>query len=577
MANKTIDALPLGTTLLGTEELPIWQSGATAKSLISSLPGLFPSTTTPAPGAAPTVTSSVSVPAGVVWNYWSAPLAGMTSTFGGSAFVLNASSVINGGSWGTNNGVCIDFVGSTAALLHSTVLATAGNTCVSISATVTGSKILGNNLTSLGDYGILTNTPGVVDGLIIGGNDINVIGGNADAIELNSPGIKQQNAAIFGNTMTSAEFAVGIAAFSNVAIVGNVIKGVTGTNATEAFHIEDSQHSLAFVGNVGHWLNGPGFVTEAGRATPNTAEGIVACGNNLQASFGQITGSTATNVLTVTAVALGRVAINQYLQGAGIAPTTYYITSQLTGTPNGIGTYQLSGSIGTVASETIYLVSNYWGYQPVSDSFGSLQMCTVTGNHFSGFLGGLYTGAQDTMAFGNSLEGQQGAATGAAITIGSSSLWGTNLSSNYPTLTKAGAFASVMCGKVVSTTKPTDIVINNVLQKGFAFPLNTFTLTGGVDTIPLFKTPTSAWGRLSICMWGPGGNSYFHYSATILINSSAMTSITDTRGAASAHNVTFGSPAFTISGGFVNLVITELSTVGQPNLQIDFEGEYSVL
>lgn len=65
-----------------------------------------------------------------------------------------------------------------------------------------------------------------------------------------------------------------------------------------------------------------------------------------------ITASTATNVLTVTAVASGTVDVGALLAGASI-PANTYINSQLTGTPGGVGTYQLSTTPGTVASEAM--------------------------------------------------------------------------------------------------------------------------------------------------------------------------------------------------------------------------------
>lgn len=65
-----------------------------------------------------------------------------------------------------------------------------------------------------------------------------------------------------------------------------------------------------------------------------------------------ITASTATNVLTVTAVASGTILVGSKLSGAGI-PAETYIAAQLTGTAGGIGTYQLSTAPGTVASEAM--------------------------------------------------------------------------------------------------------------------------------------------------------------------------------------------------------------------------------
>ena len=69
-----------------------------------------------------------------------------------------------------------------------------------------------------------------------------------------------------------------------------------------------------------------------------------------------ITASTATNVLTVTATA-GVLLVGQLITGAGI-PANTYITAQLTGTAGSTGTYSLSTTPGTVASEA--MVAHTW-------------------------------------------------------------------------------------------------------------------------------------------------------------------------------------------------------------------------
>ena len=63
------------------------------------------------------------------------------------------------------------------------------------------------------------------------------------------------------------------------------------------------------------------------------------------------TGSTATSILTVTAVdpSMGALAVGQCIVGPGI-PSGVYIQSLGTGT-GGVGTYNLSASVGTIASQ----------------------------------------------------------------------------------------------------------------------------------------------------------------------------------------------------------------------------------
>lgn len=65
------------------------------------------------------------------------------------------------------------------------------------------------------------------------------------------------------------------------------------------------------------------------------------------------TGAFATDVLTVSAVTSGSLAIGSVIYGvAGVAAGTY-ITAQTSGTPGGVGTYTLSTAPGTIESGTV--------------------------------------------------------------------------------------------------------------------------------------------------------------------------------------------------------------------------------
>lgn len=79
------------------------------------------------------------------------------------------------------------------------------------------------------------------------------------------------------------------------------------------------------------------------------------------ASGNAITASIATNVLTVTATA-STILVGQLVVGAGV-PASTYIGSQLTGTAGSTGTYQLTTTPGTVASESMttssYIETNF--------------------------------------------------------------------------------------------------------------------------------------------------------------------------------------------------------------------------
>jgi len=73
---------------------------------------------------------------------------------------------------------------------------------------------------------------------------------------------------------------------------------------------------------------------------------------SIAASTGSFTGSISGNVLTITAVGSGVVVPGGTLSGTGVASGTQ-VTSQIGGTPGGIGTYEVNIPEQTVASTTI--------------------------------------------------------------------------------------------------------------------------------------------------------------------------------------------------------------------------------
>lgn len=89
-------------------------------------------------------------------------------------------------------------------------------------------------------------------------------------------------------------------------------------------------------------LTQTGFVVASESMTSTSAAGL---------GGASITASTATNVLTVTAVAYGTLAVGMLIVGTSI-PAGTYISSLGTGT-GGTGTYNLSTTPGTVGSETM--------------------------------------------------------------------------------------------------------------------------------------------------------------------------------------------------------------------------------
>jgi len=86
------------------------------------------------------------------------------------------------------------------------------------------------------------------------------------------------------------------------------------------------------------------------------------------------TGSIATTVLTVSAVATGQLAVGQQIIGAGIAANTFIVSL---GTGAGLtGTYNLSGSAQTVSSESMTATPNTPGdlYCAAGSQYSNLEL-----------------------------------------------------------------------------------------------------------------------------------------------------------------------------------------------------------
>ncbi len=102
-----------------------------------------------------------------------------------------------------------------------------------------------------------------------------------------------------------------------------------------------------------------GKVTFAAAGAPSNAASVTA---SIAASTGSFTGSITDNVFNLTAVGSGTAVVGGTLSGTGVATGTM-ITKQLTGTPGGIGTYEVSISGQSAASTTI---SETYGTMTVS-------------------------------------------------------------------------------------------------------------------------------------------------------------------------------------------------------------------
>lgn len=110
----------------------------------------------------------------------------------------------------------------------------------------------------------------------------------------------------------------------------------------------------------GFWVLNAGSSTSAIEQTAyvQNSTGAVQFGSNWTGASATatiaedvVTGSISGTTLTVSAVTSGQVNVNETFTGSGVAAGTF-IVSQLTGTPGGVGTYQVNNAQ-TVASETL--------------------------------------------------------------------------------------------------------------------------------------------------------------------------------------------------------------------------------
>lgn len=107
---------------------------------------------------------------------------------------------------------------------------------------------------------------------------------------------------------------------------------------------------------------------------------IMRLGTNRGTGFDvKFTGSVTGNVLTVTAVQHGKIILNSLLYGVGLETSTVRITSQIGGTPGGVGTYELSAAP-DLAAET--LASGYWQYLQPAEAVVQLDF------HSAGLISG---------------------------------------------------------------------------------------------------------------------------------------------------------------------------------------------
>ncbi|WP_347558567.1 hypothetical protein [Robbsia sp. KACC 23696] len=180
----------------------------------------------------------------------------------------------------------------------------------------------------------------------------------------------------------------------------------------------------------GFWVLNEGLTTTAiGQAAyANNSTGGVQFGANWTGAAvtgsiapNVVTGSISGNTLTVTAVTSGVLAVGQTITGTGIAAGTT-ISALGTGT-GGVGTYTLSGTAQTVASETITASGGVLTVSAVTSGTLGLGDALTGANVSAGtYVTGLITGAggAGTYAVNN---GQTAASGAITVATGTQTKW----------------------------------------------------------------------------------------------------------------------------------------------------------
>lgn len=145
---------------------------------------------------------------------------------------------------------------------------------------------------------------------------------------------------------------------------------------------------------------GNGQATFAATGAGTTASGSA---SSVAAAASSFTGSIAGNIMTVTAVASGNIVPGTTISGTGVTTGTK-IAYQLSGTPNGVGTYALDTGGQNVTSETItgaYGILTVGGTVVAGFGVGDTISGTnvVTGTKITALISG--TGAGGTYAVDN--------------------------------------------------------------------------------------------------------------------------------------------------------------------------------
>lgn len=120
------------------------------------------------------------------------------------------------------------------------------------------------------------------------------------------------------------------------------------------FWVRNNGAAPALVGQKAYAAYADGKASFAASGAPGTASGSAS--SIAAAPTNTFTGTIVDNVLTVASALVGAVALGATLSGTGVASGTK-IVSQLSGTPNGLGTYAVNIPEQNVTSTTITGVS----------------------------------------------------------------------------------------------------------------------------------------------------------------------------------------------------------------------------
>jgi hypothetical protein len=178
------------------------------------------------------------------------------------------------------------------------------------------------------------------------------------------------------------------------------------------------------------WVKNDGASTSAVNqiAYTNNSDGRVQFGSNWTGAAvtgaiaaNVVTGSIAAQVLTVSAVTTGVLTAGQTISGTGVTAGTQ-VLNQLTGTPGGIGTYQVSVAQ-TVASTAITGSGGTLTVSAVaSGTLGVGDALTGTGVTAGTYITGFITGAGGTGTYSVNI-GQTAASTALTVATGTQTKW----------------------------------------------------------------------------------------------------------------------------------------------------------